>query len=146
MDYLLASLPLTRSRQLNGSAIDGDLRYPMIATRDVAQEAAERLARRDFAGRQGKLLLGPEDVSMRQATLLIGSLLVLPELPYVQFPPAEMQGGLVAAGVSEEAAGLLVDMQLGINSGWFFGGLRRTPETSTPTRLEEFLKDALKKR
>jgi uncharacterized protein YbjT (DUF2867 family) len=37
MDYLLASLPLIRSRQLNGSAIDGDLRYPMIATRDVAR-------------------------------------------------------------------------------------------------------------
>lgn len=68
MDYLLAILPLIRSRQLNGSAIDGDLRYPMIATRDVAREAAERLARRDFTGRQGKLLLGPEDVSMRQAT------------------------------------------------------------------------------
>jgi uncharacterized protein YbjT (DUF2867 family) len=59
MDYLLASLPLIRSRQLNGSAIDGDLRYPMIATRDVAREAvAERLARRDSTGRQGKLLLG----------------------------------------------------------------------------------------
>jgi uncharacterized protein YbjT (DUF2867 family) len=143
MDYLLASLPLIRSRQVNGSAIDGDLRYPMIATRDVAREAAERLARRDFTGRQAKLLLGPEDVSMRQATRLIGSLLGLPELPYVQFPPAEMQSGLVAAGVSEEAAGLLVDMQLGINDGWFFGGLRRTPETSTPTRLEEFLRDAL---
>ena len=143
MDYLLAGLPLIRSQQINGSAVDGDLRYPMIATRDVAQEAAERLARRDFTGRQGKLLLGPEDVSMRQATLLMGSLLGLPELPYVQFPPAEMQGGLVAAGMSEEAARLLVDMQLGINDGWFFGGLRRTPGTTTPTRLGEYLKDAL---
>jgi uncharacterized protein YbjT (DUF2867 family) len=115
----------------------------MIATRDVAREAAERLARRDFTGRQSRLLLGPEDVSMREATRLIGSLLGVPELPYVQFLPAQMKQGLVAAGVSDEAAGLLVDMQLGINDGWFFGGLRRTPETTTPTRLEEFLKDAL---
>jgi uncharacterized protein YbjT (DUF2867 family) len=115
----------------------------MIATRDVAREAAERLARRDFTGRQSRLLLGPEDVSMREATRLIGSLLGVPELPYVQFLPAQMKQGLVAAGVSDEAAGLLVDMQLGINDGWIFGGLRRTPETTTPTRLEEFLKDAL---
>lgn len=143
MDYLLAGLPLIRSQRINGSAIDGDLRYPMIATRDVAREAAERLARRDFTGRQSRLLLGPEDVSMREATRLIGSLLGVPELPYVQFPPAQMKDGLVASGVSEEAAGLLVDMQLGINDGWFFGGLRRTAETTTPTRLEEFLKDAL---
>jgi hypothetical protein len=53
-----------------------------------AEEAARRLSRRDFSGRQGRLLLGPEDVSMRKATRLIGSLLGLPDLPYVTFPPA----------------------------------------------------------
>jgi uncharacterized protein YbjT (DUF2867 family) len=143
MDYLLASLPLIRSQQLNGSAVDGDVVYPMVATQDVAREAAERLARRDWNGHQSKLLLGPEDVSMRQATSLIGSLLGLPDLPYVEFPPAQMKDGLVAAGMSEEAAGLLVDMQLGINDGWFFGDVRRTPDTTMPTRLEEFLKHAL---
>jgi uncharacterized protein YbjT (DUF2867 family) len=143
MDYLLASLPLIQSQRINGGAIDGDLKYPMIATQDVAQEAAEQLARRDFTGRQSKLLLGPEDVSMREATTLIGSLLGLPELPYVEFPPADMKGGLVAAGMSDEAATLLVEMQLGINNGWFFGDVKRTAETTTPTRLEEFLKDAL---
>ncbi|HEY7607366.1 MAG TPA: NAD(P)H-binding protein [Actinomycetota bacterium] len=143
MDYLLASLPLIRSQQLNGSAVDGDVVYPMVATQDVAREAAERLARRDWNGHQSKLLLGPEDVSMRQATSLIGSLLGLPDLPYVEFPPAQMKDGLVAAGMSEEAARLLVDMQLGINDGWFFGDVRRTPDTTMPTRLEEFLKHAL---
>jgi hypothetical protein len=99
--------------------------------------------RRDWSGHQGKLLLGPEDVSMRQATRLIGSLLGRPELPYVEFAPAEVRRALVAAGMSEEAARLLVDMQLGINDGWFFGNLQRTPDTTTPTRLEEFLKGAL---
>jgi uncharacterized protein YbjT (DUF2867 family) len=143
MDYLLAGLPLIRSRQLNGSAVDGDVEYPMVATQDVAREAAERLVRRDWTGHRSKLLLGPEDVSMRQATSLIGSLLGLPDLPYVEFPPAQMKDGLVAAGMSEEAAGLLVDMQLGINDGWFFGDVRRTPDTTMPTRLEEFLKHAL---
>jgi uncharacterized protein YbjT (DUF2867 family) len=143
MDYLLAALPLIRSQQLNGSAVDGDVPYPMIATQDVAREAAERLVRRDWTGHQSKLLLGPEDVSMRQATSLIGSLVGLPDLPYVQFPPAQMKDGLVAGGMSEEAARLLVDMQLGINDGWFFGDVRRTADTTTPTRLEEFLKDAL---
>lgn len=104
---------------------------------------AERLVRRDWSGHQGKLLLGPEDVSLRQATRMIGSLLGLPDLPYVEFPPAQVKDGLVAAGMSEEAATLLVDMQLGINDGWFFGDVRRTPDTTTLTRLEEFLKDAL---
>jgi uncharacterized protein YbjT (DUF2867 family) len=143
MDYLLASLPLIQAQKLNGSAVDGDLRYPMIATQDVAREAAERLLRRDFSGHQAKALLGPEDVSMREATRAIGEALGLPDLPYVQFPPAEVKGALLGAGISEEAASLLVDMQLAINQGRYFEGVRRTAETATPTRLEQFLKTTL---
>jgi uncharacterized protein YbjT (DUF2867 family) len=143
MDNLLANLPLIQSQKINGSVIKGDLKFPMIATQDVAREAAERLARRDFAGHQAKLLLGPEDVSMREATRALGSLLGLPELPYVEFPPADMKGALLAAGMSEEAASLLVDMQLAINEGRPFEGVQRTAEATTPTRLEEYLKNAL---
>ncbi|HEX2134916.1 MAG TPA: NAD(P)H-binding protein [Microvirga sp.] len=143
MDYLLANLPLIQSQKINGSAIKGDLKYPMIATQDVAREAAERLMRRDFAGHQAKLLLGPEDVSMREATAMIGSLLGLPELPYVEFPPDGVKNALMGAGMSEEAASLVVDNQLAINEGRPFEGVRRTAETATPTRLEEFLSKAL---
>jgi uncharacterized protein YbjT (DUF2867 family) len=143
MDYLLANLPLIQSQKINGSAINGNLRFPMIATQDVAREAAERLMRRDFTGHQAKLLLGPEDVSMREATRVIGSLLGLPELQYVEFPPADMKGALLAAGMSEEAASLLVEMQLALNEGQPFGGVQRTTEVTTPTRLEEYLKNAL---
>src|SRR5438128_1048720 len=50
MDYLLMNLPLIQSQKINGSATMGDLKYPMIATQDVAREAAERLRRRDFSG------------------------------------------------------------------------------------------------
>jgi uncharacterized protein YbjT (DUF2867 family) len=143
MDYLLASLPMIQSQKINGSAIGGDLAFPMTATQDVAGEAAERLARRDFTGHQSKMLLGPEDVSMREATRAIGSLLGLPELTYVELPPADVKGALRGAGMSDEAASLLVELQLGVNRGWFSDGVRRTAETTTPTRLEEFLKGAL---
>jgi hypothetical protein len=80
---------------------------------------------------------------MREATATMGSLLGLPELPYVAFPPDDMKGALVGAGMSEEAASLLVDMQLSLNEGGQFDGVRRTAETTTPTRLEEYLKVAL---
>jgi uncharacterized protein YbjT (DUF2867 family) len=143
MENLLANLPLIKSQKINGSAIKGDLKFPMIATQDVAREAAGRLLRRDFTGHQVKLLLGPEDVSMREATRAMGSLLGLPELQYVEFPPADMKGALLGAGMSEEAASLLVDMQLALNEGRQFDGVQRTAEATTPTRLEEYLKDTL---
>jgi uncharacterized protein YbjT (DUF2867 family) len=81
MENLLAALPMVQSQNLNGSAIDPDLPIPMIASRDVAAEAAARLLHRDVAGRQVKLLLGPEDVTMATATRAIGDRLGLPGLP-----------------------------------------------------------------
>jgi uncharacterized protein YbjT (DUF2867 family) len=143
MDNLLANLPLIQSQKINASAIKGDLKFPMIATQDVAREAAERLVRRDFTGHQARLLLGPGDVSMREATRALGSLLGLPELPYIEFPPADMKGALLAAGMSEEAASLLVDMQLALNEGRPFDSVQRTAEVRTHTRLEEYLENAL---
>jgi uncharacterized protein YbjT (DUF2867 family) len=143
MENLLAALPMVQSQHVNGSAIDGDLPIPMIATRDVAAEAAAQLLRRDVAGHQVKLLLGPEDVTMAAATRAIGDRLGLPGLPYVQFPPEGVRAALVGAGLSEEAAALMVDMQLAMNRGWPFAGVPRTAEAATPTTLETFLKEAL---
>jgi uncharacterized protein YbjT (DUF2867 family) len=143
MENLLAALPLIQSQNLNGSALGADVPIPMIATRDVAGEAAARLLRRDLGGHQVKLLLGPEDVTMAAATRAIGDRLGLPDLPYVQFPPDGVRAALAGAGLSEEAAALMVDMQLAMNRGWPFDGVRRTAEAATPTTLETFLKEAL---
>jgi uncharacterized protein YbjT (DUF2867 family) len=143
MENLLAGLALIRSQRINGSAVAGDLPLPMVATQDVAHEAAARLRRRDFSGHEVRLLLGPEDVTMEQATRAIGERLGLPDLPYLQFLPAEVKGALQGAGMSEEAASQLVELQLALNRGWPFGAVRRTPGTTAPTRLETFLKTAL---
>lgn len=143
MENLLANLPLIRAQKINGSAIKGDLAFPMIATQDVAREAAERLLRRDVAGHGVKMLLGPEDVSMREATRALGAALRLPELPYVEFPPAELKGGLVGAGFSDEAAWLMVELQDAINTGRMFEHAKRTAEATTPTRLQDFLRSAV---
>jgi uncharacterized protein YbjT (DUF2867 family) len=139
MENLLAGLPLIRSQGINGSAIEGDLELPMIATRDVAREAAERLVGRDFTGHGVKLLVGPEDVSLRAATRALGERLGLPDVQYVQFPPAGMKGALVGAGMSEEAASELVELQLAINHQRPFADLRRTADATAPTRLGAFL-------
>jgi uncharacterized protein YbjT (DUF2867 family) len=139
MENLLAALPLIQSQGINGSAIEGDLELPMIATRDVAREAAERLVRRDFTGHGVKLLVGPEDVSLRAATRALGERLGLPDVQYVQLPPAGMKGALVGAGMSEEAASEMVELQLAINDQRPFADLRRTADATAPTRLGAFL-------
>jgi uncharacterized protein YbjT (DUF2867 family) len=143
MDYLLAAMPMIQAQKVNGSAVKADVRFPAVATLDVAREAADRLRRRDFSGHEVKLLLGPEDITMAEATRAIGARLGMPDLPYVEFPPDGVKRSLVEVGMSEEVAGLLVDMQLAVNGGQYFKGVHRAPESTTPTRLEDFLDMAL---
>jgi hypothetical protein len=45
--------------------------------------------------------------------------------------------------MSEEAASVMVDLQLAMNRGWPFAEVRRTASSATPTTLETFLKEAL---
>lgn len=143
MDYLLAALPMIQAQKVNGSATKADIRLPMVATQDVAREAAERLMERDFVGHAVKFLLGPEDITMTEATKAIGERLGMPDLPYVTFPPADVKAALQAAGMSGQVAGLIVDMQLALNEGTYFEGVRRTAESTTPTRFHDFLDSAL---
>ena len=143
MDYLLAALPMIQAQQVNGSATKADARFPMVATMDVAREAADRLIKRDFTAREVTLLLGPEDVTMSEATQAIGKRLGMPDLPYVEFPPEGVKGALIGAGMSDQVAGLMVDMQLALGEGLYFEGIQREAGSTTPTRLENFLSEAL---
>jgi hypothetical protein len=105
--------------------------------------AARRLLGRDFTGHRVELLVGPEDVSLREATRALGERLGLPELPYVQFPPADLRGALVGAGMSEAGASAMVEMQLALNRAGSSDALRRAADATGPTRLEELLDQAV---
>jgi uncharacterized protein YbjT (DUF2867 family) len=143
MENLLAALPLIRAQSLNGSAVGPDARFPTVATIDVAREAADRLRRRDFSGHQVEMLLGPREITMAEATAAMGARLGVPDLPYVEFPPDGVRGALIGAGMSEEVAGLIVDLQLAVNEGNHMDGVRPTSGPTTPTGLEDFLAAAL---
>jgi uncharacterized protein YbjT (DUF2867 family) len=142
MENLLLSLPMVREQHMNGGATRADLPIPMIATADIAERAADHLRSLDFTGHVVETILGPEDVSMADATRALGEALGMPDLPYMEFPPEGVKAALQGAGMSEEFASLLVESQIAINEGRITGG-ERTTESTTPTRLEEFLARAL---
>ena len=143
MENLLAVVPMVQEQRMNGSAVRGDLEFPMIATADIAERAAEHLLRQDFTGHTVEAVLGPGDLSMEEATRTLGDALGIPDLPYVQFPPEGVKAALQGIGMSEEFASLLVESQIAINEGRISEGVERTSGSTTPTRLGEFLKEAL---
>jgi uncharacterized protein YbjT (DUF2867 family) len=113
----------------------------MIATRDIGAYAAERLLKLDFNGKQTRELLGPRDLSMNEVTAIISKTLNKSELRYAQFPYEQVHQVLVQMGTPPKTAALFIEMFQGINNGIVAATETRSPENTTPTPFETFVKD-----
>lgn len=133
------SLGLIKHQAINADAVAPDLPVPMIATRDIAQVAAQALAARDWTGVVVRELLGPRDITFAEATRVIGARIGKPDLQYVQLPYDQMAAALVEAGMAASFAGLYMDMQRALNEGTITPRHGRTAENTTPTRFEDFV-------
>ena len=138
MENTLMNIEMIKNMGINGGYIRGDLPFAMIATQDIAQVAAERMLERDFSGRTVRELLGPRDISMDEVTRIIGAKIGKPDLPYVFFPREDYINGLMQAGLSEDMAKQLAELDAAINDRLFASGQPRTDENRTPTDFEEF--------
>ncbi len=137
MENLLMNMDLIRTKGITGNATRGDIKFPMIATRDIASYAAERLRKRDFTGSSVRYLLGQRDLSLIEATEIIGRKINKPGLSYTMFPYDDAEKGLVAMGLSADMSRLYVEMSRAFNEGRIKYE-KRTPENTTPTSFEEF--------
>lgn len=132
------SLDAIRQEGVHADAVAPDVPIPMIAARDIAAVAAGALRARDWSGLVVRELLGQRDLTFAEVTTMIGERIGTPDLAYVQVPPADMVGALVAAGLSESFAGLHVEMAQALNEGRIASREGRRPENTTPTRFEDF--------
>ena len=138
MENLFFNLDLIRNQNINGTPLRGDLLIPMIATRDIAQVAAQLLLSLDFSGQSTKELLGQRDISMQEATRIIGKAIGKEGLPYVQFPYEQAEQAMVAMGLSQDVARSLNEMDRGLNEERVRPLEKRTATNTTPTSFEQF--------
>lgn len=142
MENLLWGIELIKGKGINGSAARGDLKFPMIATKDIAREIADRLVKRDFTGSSVKELLGERDLRLIDATAIIGRKIGKPDLSYVMFPYDEAEKGLRDAGFSPDVSRLYIEMIRASNENTIYGRQGRTAESTTATSLEDFCDEA----
>jgi hypothetical protein len=83
-------------------------------------------------------LLGERDLTHTEATQILGTRIGKPDLKYVQFPYGDYAGALVQAGLSQDMAGLYVEMAKAFNEGRAKSLEGRRPQNTTPTRFEDF--------
>ncbi len=133
------SLGLIKHQGINGGAIAADVAIPMIATRDIAERAAEALRERRFQGVTVRELLGPRDLTHAEATRILGARIGKPDLQYVQFPYPDFVKALVQSGLSESVANLYSEMSRALNEGKVKSLEGRRPENTTKTRFEDFV-------
>ncbi|MGA8442571.1 MAG: NmrA family NAD(P)-binding protein [Candidatus Sulfotelmatobacter sp.] len=141
MENNLAAIGMIHRMGMLGNALLPDVKFPMVATRDVGDHAAQRLLDLDFSGKQTRELLGERDLSMTEATAVIARGIGKPDLRYQQFPYNQMLQVLTQLGVPPKGAAMYIEMYKAINAGVLVPLEPRSPENSTPTSFEQFVPD-----
>ena len=138
MENLLMNIDLIKKMNIMGSAVRGNVKFAMIATKDIGVYASERLMKRDFSGKSVRDLLGQRDLSLDEAAAVIGKKLGKPDLKYVAFPYDDAEKGMVSMGLTPDMSRLYIEMSKALNDGLFAVNIPRTKENTTPTSIEEF--------
>ena len=141
MENNLVAIGMIHGMGMVGTALLPDLKVPMIATRDVGAYAAQRLLDLDYSGKPARELLGERDLSMTEATAVIGRGIGKPDLRYEQFPYDQVQQVLTQMGIPPKTAALYIELYKAINAGVLAAQEPRSPENSTPTSFEAFVQD-----
>jgi len=136
------TLPQAAVVRTTGSAVGPvrpDLKLPMIASCDIGKAAADALLRFEFRGKQIQELLGQRDLNYIEATSIIGKAIGKPDLKYMQAPNDQLRAAMVQMGMSDNFAGLILEMAAGLNSGKIGALEPRNSRNTTTTTFEDFV-------
>jgi uncharacterized protein YbjT (DUF2867 family) len=138
MENHLWSIPIIRSQGISGSPIRADVPIPTVATKDIAEAASRLFLEGTFTGHTIRYLLGPRDLTMSEASRILGEAIGKPDLKYVQFPEEDGRKAMLGMGMSRSVVDALLEMQRAFNAGRIRPTEGRYAENTTPTTMEEF--------
>jgi len=139
MENLLMSIVPLRSMGMLPGGLRADAPMPWIATQDIGEYAATRLAARDFSGSSIQELHGQRDISMKEAASVVGNSIGKPNLEYVQMPGTILEQSLLQMGLPKTSVELIMEMWEGANAGLIAPQEKRSAKNTTPTTLEAFV-------
>lgn len=140
--FMENTLPQASAIRMMGSTVGPvrpDLKLNLIASCDIGKAAAEALLRLEFAGKQVRELQGQRDLDYNEITGIIGKAIGRPDLKYIQAPPDQVRGAMVQMGMSDNMAGLILEMAGALNSGKMHALEPRTSGNTTASTYENFV-------
>jgi uncharacterized protein YbjT (DUF2867 family) len=121
-----------------------ELKFPIIASRDIGAFAGDVLSRLDFAGHQVQELHGQRDLSYGDMTGIIGKAIGKPNLNYVTLTRDQFREALIKhMGMSNSSAELMTEMAESMDAGYLHPLETRSTRNTTPTSYETFVAEAL---
>jgi len=138
MENIYWQMDVIKNMGICGSPIASDVSQPMVATKDIAAVAANRLSGLEINGHAVEDILGQRNLSYAEVTQALAKALDKDDLNYVQFSYEDARQSMVQMGLTENVADLIVGLAKGINSGDILSHYQRTPENTTETSIEEF--------
>ena len=121
-----------------GSPVLGDLKIPMVATRDIAAAALGYLLDLSFTGKNVGYVLGQRDVSYNEIAGIYGKVIGKPDLKYYTGTYEEGKQAMLQMGMGESVVNKLIEFIRAMNEGHALGDAKRTPANTTPTSIEDF--------
>lgn len=141
MENTFEQIGAIQAMGITAGPLRSDLMIPMIATRDIGAAAAKALLDLDFGPQQTSELLGQRDISMAEVATIIGKAIGKPDLTYMQLPDEQVRTALTSLGMSLNLVNLILEMSAGLNSAHVRALQTRSPENTTPTSYELFVKE-----
>jgi len=138
LENVLGMIGMIKMMGILGTPMKGDLKLPMVATKDIAAVGLKHLLALDFSGKSHEYILGARDYSYNEIVQIFGKAIGKPDLNYVQFPYQDAKMGMMQMGMGESVSEKLVEFVKGINEGRVQEDFKRTPGNTTPTTAEEF--------
>ncbi|MCY7353018.1 MAG: NAD(P)H-binding protein [Cytophagaceae bacterium] len=142
MQNFYGNIGLIKGMGINGGfPIEGDLSMPIVHVNDIADVATRHLLALDFSGASHVYVAGARDLSLKEATQVLGAAIGKPDLPWVTFPYEQARAGMVQVGMSESLADAYVQFGKATNEGILMADYQRTPDYTTPTDIEAFAQE-----
>ena len=138
MENFFWSIPVILQTGMLKTPLKPDLSLPLVATPDIGMKAAEFLNQLDFQGHTIFELAGPRDITLTEATKILGTAIGKPDLKYAQFPYEETKKGMLASGMRGEMVDLLIEMYHAFNEGKCQFTQKLTPDHRGKIAFEQF--------
>ena len=138
MENNLGGVGMVKHMGILGGAVRSDLKFPMVATRDVAAKALEHLLKLDFKGHGYAYVLGPREVTLPEVAGVLGSAIGKPDLKYAQVSYDQAAEGMMQMGASASMAGRMMEFVECLNGGRILEEVKRDDTNTTPTDINSF--------